>query len=74
MADGNVTTLLRKELLRAENQVTVLRGALKALGKPSSNNSHVAPKKKRKQMTKKQRTEIGKRMKAYWAKKKADKS
>ena len=67
----NVTPTLRTALRRLESersridrQVTALRGALNTAG-------HSGPARRRKPMSAAARKAVGRRMKAYWAKRKA---
>lgn len=63
-----VVQMLARELKQAQQRVSALQAAMKALG--GNHGALVAPSKPRRVMSQAQRQAVGKRMKAYWAKRK----
>lgn len=62
---------LENERAKTDKQIRLVRSALAAIG---IQNPHLTSRAKRKPMTAAERKSVSKRMKAYWAKKRAQKA
>lgn len=63
--------ILEAQRAKTETQIKAVRAALSALG---LNSPHLAGRRRRKPMTPAERKSVSRRMKAYWAKRRAKKT